>query len=981
MKPPEPCCRWSLVPFVRRATPESVPRRQRFTSVPALLIVLVGLVADGISPVTAAPLVFNRDIKPLLTDNCYACHGPDPGSRKAGLRLDTQAGLFEPTAKRGPTLVAGHPETSELWKRLESTDPDEVMPPPKSGKHLKPEERERIRRWISEGAPWQPHWSFIAPQRPSVPSPANARDAAWIRNPIDALVLARLRQQGLEPAPEADRRALARRLSLDLTGLPPTPEDVEAFAADARPATDAAYVRRLLQSPRWGEHRARYWLDAARYADTHGLHFDNYREMWPYRDWVIRAFNRNAPFDQFTVEQIAGDLLTDPTDEQLIATGFHRCNATTNEGGTIEEENQVNYANDRVTTTSWVWLGLTANCCACHDHKFDPLTLRDFYSMAALFRNTTQSGFDGNVKDGGNASLTVIENPTDRARWLALPEEIQLAKTNIDQRRRDAEGPFNSWAGALTLTKVQEQLRRDLAAEVPLRETKGTTFGASFAGQSVQVEADGPVSWKAEGSRGPALHFEKDGSVNLGGQGDFDLGQPFSYGAWVFVPTAYNESASIVARMEVSQKHRGWDLWIQQGQFAAHFVNQWPENALKVKTKKRLARKGEWQHVFVTFDGTGKAEGVRLYVDGVAAETETEGGSRVRDTLRTGAALRLGRRSEGSGFTGGAIQDFRLYARVLPAPEVKALAHEADLPGVFSIPVAEWKPEVRQDFLDYFLLDHPPFQGARAQLAALEREREGLRLRYPVTHIQREKKDSAPMASILARGQYDKPTTKVPGGVPAVLHPFPANAPTNRLGLARWLVDRQNPLTARVTVNRFWQEVFGTGLVRTTEDFGIMGEAPSHPELLDWLAVEFVESGWDVKHLFDLMVNSSTYRQSAVATPEKLEKDPTNRLLARGPRFRMDAEMVRDSALAAAGLLDPAVGGPSVRTYQPSGVWEAVAMPESNTREYQRDRGAALYRRSLYTFWKRSAPPALMDVFNAPSRETCTVRQIGRAHV
>ncbi len=947
---------------------------------------LVRLVAGVLAFLACAPLVpptaraatsivFNRDIKPVLSEHCFACHGPDPGTRKAGLRLDTREGLFESTPKRGPAVVTGKPQESELWKRLVTTDPDELMPPAKSHKVLAPAQKDLIRDWIAAGAPWQPHWAFIAPVRPPVPSPS--RHAAAVRNPIDAFILARLEARGLNPAPEADRRTLARRLALDLTGLPPAPGEVEAFEADPAPDADARYIRRLMDSPAWGEHRARFWLDAARYADTHGLHFDNFREMWPYRDWVIRAFNRNLPFDEFTVEQIAGDLLPDPTDDQWIATGFHRCNATTNEGGTIEEENQVNYANDRVTTTGWVWLGLTVNCASCHDHKFDPVTMRDFYSLAAFFRNTTQSGFDGNLKDGANASMTVIDQPQDRARWKALPPLIDTAKARVAAARQAAGDPFARWAAALTPSDVERELARGLVLEVPVREGSGETVAGQSRGEPRTFRAEGAIRWsdKDQGHAGPALHFEKDSSVELGEAGDFDLGQPFSAGAWVYVPPSYNESAPLLARMDEAADHRGWDLWIQQGQFATHLVHKWPDNALKVRTRKRLARKGEWQHVFFTFDGSGKPEGVRIYVDGAAAETDTETGPRVRDSFRTRTPLRLGRRSAGPSFVGGALQEVRIYERVLGGPEVRALARFEDVRQLLGTPFAEWKKEARDEVFDYFLLGHEPFQGARKALGALEEEKEGLRLRYPVTHVQREKTNSPPMAAVLARGQYDKPKDRVLAGTPAVLHPFPAGAPTNRLGLARWLVARDNPLTARVTVNRLWQEVFGVGLVKTSEDFGVMGEAPVHPELLDWLAVEFVESGWDVKHLFRLMVNSATYRQSAAITPDKLEQDPANRLLSRGPRFRMDAEMVRDLALASSRLLEPRVGGASVKPYQPDGVWEAVAMPESNTRKYERDRGSALYRRSLYTFWKRSAPPALMDLFNAPSRESCTVRR------
>ena len=944
---------------------------------PGRVLILVLLVTAGSERAGAADLQFNHDVRPLLSENCLACHGPDPGSRKAGLRLDTREGLFGKTKKEGVVVAPGSPEASALWKRIVTTDPEEQMPPPESHKALKPEQQEVLRQWILQGAPWQPHWSFIPPVRPPLPEVPGAGTAE--RNPIDAFIAAKLATKGLTMNPEADRRTLARRLSLDLTGLPPDPAEVEAFVADRSPDYYESYVRRLMDSPQWGEHRGRYWLDAARYADTHGLHFDHYREMWPYRDWVIRAFNRNEPFDQFVVEQVAGDLLPDPSQEQQVATGFHRCNMTTNEGGTIEEENLTSYANDRVTTTGWVFLGLTANCAACHDHKFDPFTLRDFYSMAAFFRNTRQSGFDGNVKDGANPNMVVIGDDADRARWKALPGEIDAAKQIVADRRKTGEAAFESWVATVRPEDIERELAiRDLTFRASLEDGSVESLGAVLRGKEIRTTPVGQVTLATNAFFGPAPLFAKGVTASFPDAGDFDAAQPFSYGAWVYVPPNYNEMAAVFARMDPENKaYRGWDLWIQQGQFATHIVSAWPDNALKVRTQKRLARKGQWQHVFVTYDGSGKPEGVKLYVDGVAAETEVENGKGVTGSIRAAAPFTLAQRSGGSHFDGVGLQDLRLYSRALAPAEVTALARQSLLRTLVGVPASEWKPEVRRELLEYFLTTrHVPFQEAQARVAALETEKEGIRLKYPVTHVQAEKMDSKPMANILFRGQYDQKKDAVEASVPAALNPLPEGAPRNRLGLARWLVAAENPLLARVTVNRFWQELFGVGLVKTTEDFGIMGETPVNPELLDWLAVEFRESGWDVKHLFRLMVESKAYRQDAHVTPEKLERDPGNRLLSRGPRFRMDAEMVRDYALAAGGLLVPKIGGPSVKPYQPPGVWEAVAMPESNTKRYQQDSGDSLYRRSMYTFWKRAAPPASMDIFNAPSREvSCTRRE------
>ena len=918
-------------------------------------------------------LQFNRDIRPILADNCLACHGPDSAKRKASLRLDTREGLYGKTKDEGLVITPGALDKSALWKRIVSTDKDEMMPPPESHKLLTPEQKERLRQWIVAGAAWQSHWSFIKPERGSLPKVKNPR---WIRNSIDPFVLEKLEEKGLSPAPEADRRTLARRLALDLTGLPPKPADLEAFISDRSANYYEKFVKQLLDSLSWGEHRTRYWLDAARYADTHGLHFDNYREMWPYRDWVIRAFNSNEAFDQFVIEQIAGDLLPEPSQDQIIATGFHRCNMTTNEGGTIEEENLVNYANDRVTTTGWVFLGLTLNCSACHDHKFDPLSMRDFYSMAAFFRNTTQTGLDGNVKDS-NPSITVVTDAMDLKRWKALPAEIEVAKSMMEKSRKDAEPEFAKWVGGLR----KEDLEREQSGETPAFHAPlndGKTDQIHFRAQGVEgaVASTGLLKILEDGKTGPAPRFGKDVTAAFAGVGDYDQEQPFSFGSWVYVPENYNGAAAILSRMDEGNHYRGWDLWIEKGEFASHIVHQWPGSAIKVRTNKRLAKTGQWHHVMATYDGSGKAEGLRIYVNGAAAALETENGAGVKGTLRTSVPFRLAQRSTGAHFDGVGLQDVRVYARALTGPQIAALANSAVLAGFLGKPLEQWKPDAKQQALNYYLSTrYRPFQDSQKLVASLDQEKGAIRMKYPVTHVQIEKQNSEPMAAVLFRGQYDKPRDKVGADVVGALHKFPSEAPRNRLGLAKWLTSPENALTARVTVNRFWQEVFGTGLVKTVEDFGATGENPSNQALLDWLAVEFRESGWDVKKLFTLMVTSAAYRQSAVTTAEKLEKDPGNRFLSRGPRFRMDAEMIRDYALAISGLLVPKIGGPSVKPYQPEGVWEAVAMPESNTKRYQRDSGESLYRRSLYTFWKRAAPPALMDIFNAPSRETCTVRR------
>ena len=942
--------------------------QKRFSGIVSACLFAVLASSGGAAP--ADTIKFNRDIRPILTENCLACHGPDPGARKAKLRLDTKEGIFEKTPKREPAVIPGDLEKSELWLRVSTTDEDDLMPPPDSHKVLKPEQKELLKKWILSGAPWQGHWAYVKPERSDVPK---VKAAGFpIRNPIDAFVLAKLQSKGLKPAPEADKRTIARRLSLDLTGLPPNREVVERFLKERSPEAYLKLVKLLMNSPQWGEHRGRYWLDAARYADTHGLHFDNYREMWPYRDWVIRAFNRNMPFDQFTLEQIAGDLLEDPDTEQLVATGFHRCNMTTNEGGTIDEENLANYANDRVSTTGWVWLGATLNCAACHDHKFDPITQKDFYAMEAFFRNTTQPAKDGNVKDS-TPSVLVPQTDEDAKRWTALPAELDAAKGKVDDRRKAAKPAFEKWVADAATDEFDRDIpTKQMIAHVPLNERNSNEV-VTIIGERKTIPLSGEVEFQ-DGKLGPAVVLKKGQTLDLGDVGDFERTNAFSYGAWVRVSKASGTSG-VLARMDVGADYRGWDLMQDDKKFSVHIVNKWPDNAIKVSTKADVIKEKTFQHVFVTYDGSGKAKGVRIFIDGVDTPLNRDKDS-LSETIRTSTSFRIGQRSKGQEFERGRVQDVRVYERRLSGNEVGALAKVVPIRQTLSIASDKRTAEQNDAIYDYWLTtrDDAYLKLAKAH-ATLKSEQDAIRERNPVTHIQREKKDSMPVAAILFRGQYDKPKDKVTAATPAFLPALPAGAPTNRLGLAKWINSPENPLTARVTVNRFWQEVFGVGLVKSADDFGTTSEPPANQELLDWLAVEFIESGWNVKHIFELIVTSSTYRQSAEVTPEKLEKDPQNRFCSRGPRFRMDAEMVRDYALATSGLLVDKVGGPSVKPYQPEGVWEAVAMPESNTKKYTADDGAGLYRRSLYTFWKRAAPPALMDIFNAPSREVCSVRR------
>ena len=916
----------------------------------------------------SGPLSYNRDIRPILTDNCFNCHGPDSGSRKAGLRLDSYDFAIAANKDGFASLVPGKADESELIKRALSKDPDEIMPPPESHKTLKPEQIETLRRWINEGAKYEAHWSFIAPQRPDLPP---VSQPGWVKNPIDQFVFASLDSAKLAPSPEADRRTLARRASLDLTGLPPAPEMVENFVNDPDPQAYEKLVDQLLASPSWGEHRTRYWLDYARYADTHGIHFDNYREMWHYRQNVTEAFNRNQPFDQFTIEQIAGDLLPNRTLDQQIASGFNRCNITTNEGGAIAEEYLVLYARDRVEATSAVWLGLTTGCAVCHDHKFDPVSQKEFYQLAAFFNNTTQNAMDGNI--AGTPPIVVVPPPEDRARWEALGGVLAAAQQKVEVRKTAARPEFEAWLSQTKPEYFSAHLSPgDARLVIPLDETAGTTVRAITA--SGKLEAAAPVGIGAED--GPVnekgYRITAGATVEFPGNDGFERDKPFSFGTWVKIPQK-SPNGALFARMDESKGFRGWDLFLDNGKVVSHLISQWNNDAIKVMSKKAIEA-GKWQHVMVTYDGSGKAGGITIYLNGMADGKTIEEDS-LKNTIQSDTPLKLGQRREGSRTDGVVLQDVRLYNRMLPAAEVSALARAPQLAKILAKSADQRSKEETAQVFDWYLLTlDAPSLALKDQLAGLEVEKAGIRARSAITHVMQEKEGQAE-AYLLKRGAYDQRGERLTPATPAVLPAMAPELPRNRLGLAQWLLRPEHPLTARVTVNRFWQEVFGTGLVSSPGDFGITGELPTHPGLLDWLAVEFREKGWNVKELFRLIVTSATYRQRSHVSPEMALRDPANKLLARGPRFRMDAEMVRDYALSTSGLLVQKIGGPSVRPYQPDSIWDAVAMPESNTRNYKADMAEGLYRRSMYTFWKRAAPPAGMDTFNAPARENCTVKR------
>ncbi|MDA8744255.1 DUF1553 domain-containing protein [Rubripirellula amarantea] len=928
---------------------------------------------------------YNRDVRPILAGHCFACHGLDNLARQADLRLDLRDDAID-----GGALVPGDPDASELIARVLTDASDEVMPPPESKKSLTDAQKQTLVRWVEQGGHYEQHWALIKPIKTT---PPESVDTSWTKNPIDSFVLKRLTEQGLSPAPEASPHQLFRRLSLDITGLPPTPEDSQLFAKTYEDNPDQAmseWIDRLMQSKAWGEHRGRYWLDAARYADTHGMHFDNYREMWPYRDWVIRSFNRNQPFDEFTIEQLAGDLLDESTTDQLIATGFQRCAMTTNEGGTIDEENLAIYAADRVQTFGWVYLGLTTNCCQCHDHKFDPISIKDYYSLAAFFRNTTQPAKDRNAKDGGGPTI-VVPSEMDMPRWSVIDNEISTAKTKRDDHVVQATTSFEQWLGGASveaspsnassavldsIERLEPVLGRLTRIRLDGDQKEDLKLALNRQSASYLPAATGELEWVSEGASGESVRFRSGHTIEVGELGDFAVQDAFSVSAWVRVSNL-DQSAAVVARMDDQNKHRGWDLFISAGKLSFHLIHAWPEKALKVSTKAKALKANQWHHICVTYDGSTKPDGVKVYIDASDQPLQVDNDSlEINSDVRTTTPFRIGQRSQGSIFEGGSVQDVQIFSRVLEPSEAVFIGNAPALKKALLKKATDRSEEERKQLLDHFLKHNDPtYVALNDEVVRLETERAGIVDRSPLTHVQVERDDRPAMANILLRGAYDSIGEEVLAETPQALHPMDSALPRNRLGLAKWVVADDNPLTARVTVNRFWQEVFGQGIVTTAEDFGVMGAPPSHPELLDWLAIDFVESGWDVKRFFKQIFMSATYRQAAVTTADKLLRDRDNLLLSRGPRFRMDAEMVRDHALAASGLLSSTMFGPGTRPYQPTNIWNMVGLPGGDTREYEPDTGEGVYRRSLYNFWKRMSPPPSLETFNAPNREVCTVRR------
>ncbi len=957
----------------------------------AIVLVLTNSLAAQDEPVS-----FNRDIRPILSDVCFQCHGPDAKERKGDLRLDNAEQLFvERDGHR--ILVPGNPMKSELFRRLIATDSDEKMPPAASGKKLTPQQIETVRRWIAQGATYQGHWAFLAPTRPRVPETRNSKHEA--RNSIDSFVRSRLVREGLSPSPQANNATLLRRITLDLTGLPPSMDEIEEFLKDDTPDAYERVVDRLLASPRFGERFARPWLDAARYADTSGYQSDGDRSMWRWRDWVIEAFNDNKPFDEFTLEQLAGDLLPKPTMDQVLATGFNRNHRGNAEGGIIPEEYAVEYVVDRVDTTATVWLGLTLGCCRCHDHKFDPFSQREYYQVFAFFNNVPEKGRA--IKFGNSPPF--VRTPTrDQQRQLQAMQFQQGFVEGFSDRLMETVPTLQA--------EWERRVAQKLPAEIDWTVTRGEVLYLPFDrdGQPAPARSDatkkerhqpqplgpnsGPPIIKdadrvpvelGEGRFGKAALFDGQRRFAVGDLANIGFFEPFSMSAWV---RADAESGTILSRMTDDANSDGYNLCLDNGKLQFNLIKRWLDDAMRVETADPIPL-GRWVHVAVSYDGSRFAEGVKFFVNGQLAKPRI-----VLDELNQAFASKDVFRVGFGGLTPpfrGAIDDVRLFDVQLDAAEVAILSVPESVSRIASLPPKNRSDAQSNKLRESFLADHAPenIRSTHRQLRQLELAERQFADSFPTTMVMQETPEPR-TTHVLIRGAYDRPGEPVTPGVPKSLPvPLTSESRANRLHLARWLVDPANPLTARVTVNRFWQQLFGQGLVKTVDDFGSQGDWPTHPELLDWLAVEFggaadsrqptadsrdtVFQKWNIKRIIRELVTSATYRQSSQASAELLARDPDNRWLARGPRSRLSAEMVRDQALAASGLLVEQLGGPSIKPYQPEGLWDDL----QSTEKYVQDHGSALYRRGMYVFWKRTIAPPMMVTFDAAGRETCIVRE------
>jgi hypothetical protein len=898
-----------------------------------------------------APIDFTRDVLPILSDNCFFCHGPDEKARKAKLRLDTKEGAFR-LRDGEAVIVPGKSAESELIRRIAAHDADEMMPPPKANRKLTVKQIDTLKRWVDEGAKWGQPWALTPLRKPELPAvPGN-----WARDPLDRFILDRLTKEGLKPSPEATKEMWLRRVSLDLTGLPPTLQEIEVFLRDTSDEAYGKVVDRLLASDRYGERMAADWLDVARFADTLGYQHDRAWQVWPYRDWVIRAFNRNQRFDEFITWQLAGDLLPGATKEQRLATAFNRLHMQNEEGGVVEEEFRVAYVVDRVTTFGTAFLGLTFECSRCHDHKYDPISQKDFYRLFAFFQNIDESGQTSYFTSATPVPAMLLTTDEQDRKIAELRKNIAEKEAELARTREAAKRGFERWLGS-----ERERALPGLVAAYSFDELKDNKIVNAVNAKSPGNAHEGPKL--VPGKTGQAAELTGENGFTFPTVGHFSRTDPFSLSLWIKTPAHAPRMVVLHhSQAPVDAGSRGYEVLLEQGRVAVGLHHMWPGNSLKVVTQRSIPV-NTWAHVTVTYDGSSTAAGVRVYLDGQPAEVQV-----VRDGLRKDITyggnepnLAIGYRFRDNGFKGGTVDEFRVYNRELTPVEAAHLAGRTSLDAVEGGALFEY----------YAATADEGVIKATDELKAARRTLSQFVNPIPEIMVMEELREPKP-AYVLKRGNYDQQGERVSAETPAALPALGAKPQAaNRLDLARWLTQPDHPLTTRVTVNRLWQQMFGKGIVETADNFGSTGSGPSHPELLDWLAHDFVEHGWDVKRLLKQIALSATYRQSAKVTAEYLSRDPDNRLFARMPARRLTAEMLRDQALSVSGLLVEKQGGPSVYPYQPDGLWnEAMGRPA-----YPRSKGPDLYRRGLYTFWKRTAPHPAQTTFDAADRSVCSARR------
>jgi hypothetical protein len=934
-----------------------VPRQQAAWQQFAPFLALILFTFPNLAaPATPTNVDFDRQIRPILSDNCFTCHGPDEKRRMMNLHFDTKDGAFN---KPG-IIVPGNSAASKMYLKISHPDVAQRMPPASSGRKLTQAQIDLIKNWIDSGAKWETHWAYAVPVRPDLPAVGNE---AWAKTPIDRFVLAKLDKEGLHAAPEAPKSVLLRRVTFDLTGLPPTSSELDSFLSDNSPNAYEKVVDRLLASPHYGERMAVPWLDLARYSDTHGYHIDSLREMWPWRDWVIQAFNSNMPYNEFTVEQLAGDLLPNATQSQRIATGFNRNHMINFEGGAIPEEYQNEYIVDRIEATSTTWLGSTLGCARCHDHKYDPFTQKEFYSFGAFFNAVPEKGLDG--KTGNAAPFLQLPNEQQAAMKKALLDAIHKQDAAVGSAERQWE----------------QQQRQVPVSDVTSGLTDEYLFDDSLANRMNESAAAKLVTGKltyTDGRNGRAADLEAEPQLSIPALGQVSTTRPFSI--TFFLKPGGPSGMSILQKYEdPAKKGQGYEIALDycsknNCNVIVKMTGTTADSLLSIKTQHGLELEA-WNHLAVTYDGSGSAKGIQVYVDGVSVPIDTISNTSFNATFDKGL-LQIGNKDWGTPLK-GQLSDLRFYQRRLYTSEVLQLGLLAPLRQVIEHPLEKRSSDQQRWLRKYFLAQvaSPREAGLDRDRATLQRGLDQLNREIPSTMVMADMDKPRP-TYILRRGDYQLRGDEVTPTVPAVLPPLPKDAPLNRLTLAKWIVDPANPLTARVAVNHFWQMYFGLGIVKTSEDFGSQGDPPSNQALLDWMATEFVRTGWDVKAMQKLIVMSAVYRQDSKVSPQLLERDPENRLLARGPRFRLPAEMIHDQALAISGLLTTKIGGRSVSPYQPKGLWEEMAFGgEFTGQTYEQSHGEDLYRRAMYTIVKRTVPYPGLNTFDAPDREKCTARR------